>query len=86
MAEEIPHPPGLPLIGNLRDIDAELPLQSLSQLADQYGPIYSLSTFGKRRVLISSVALMNEVCDEKRFSKHVAAALNEVRNGTHDGL
>lgn len=29
---------------------------------------------------------MNEVSDESRFSKIVAAALEEVRNGTHDGL
>lgn len=50
------------------------------------GEIYSLSILGKRRIIISSVALMNEVCNEQRFSKIVAAALNEVRNGTHDGL
>lgn len=29
---------------------------------------------------------MNEVCDEERFSKIVAAALQEVRNGVHSGL
>lgn len=29
---------------------------------------------------------MNEVCDENRFAKIVAAALEEVRNGVHDGL
>ncbi|OCK76470.1 bifunctional P-450/NADPH-P450 reductase [Lepidopterella palustris CBS 459.81] len=29
---------------------------------------------------------MNEVSDETRFSKIVAAALREVRNGVHDGL
>ena len=41
---------------------------------------------GKGRVIIGSQALMNEVSDESRFSKIVAAALEEVRNGTHDGL
>lgn len=29
---------------------------------------------------------MNEICDEKRFTKIVAGPLKEVRNGTHDGL
>jgi len=29
---------------------------------------------------------MNEVCDEERFSKIVAAALEQVRNGVHSGL
>lgn len=46
------------------------------------GPIYSLNIFGKKRVIISSVALLNEVCNEQRFDKCVAAALEQVRNGT----
>lgn len=29
---------------------------------------------------------MDEVCDEERFTKIVAAALQQVRNGVHDGL
>lgn len=29
---------------------------------------------------------MNEISDESRFSKTIAASLKEVRNGTHDGL
>lgn len=28
---------------------------------------------GKRRVIVSSVELMNEICDEKRFGKIVTA-------------
>lgn len=32
------------------------------------------------------MALLNEVCDEKRFQKKVGAALEEIRNGVHDGL
>lgn len=41
---------------------------------------------GKRRVVVSSVELLNEICDEKRFGKVVTAALGEVRNLTGDGL
>jgi len=33
----IPQPPGVPLFGNLFDIDMELPLQSLYDLADKHG-------------------------------------------------
>lgn len=29
---------------------------------------------------------MNEICDEERFGKIIAASLGEVRNGVHDGL
>lgn len=37
MTAEIPHPAGLPLLGNIRDVDPEVPTESLSQLADTYG-------------------------------------------------
>ena len=50
------------------------------------GPIYRLTTAGITRIFIGSHELMNELCDEKRFTKIVAGPLNEVRNGTHDGL
>lgn len=86
MAEEIPRVPGLPFIGNLRDINPEVPIESLSNLADTYGPIYKFSVFGNETIVVSSVDLVAELCDEKRFEKSVARALNEVRNGTHDGL
>lgn len=33
----IPQPPGVPLLGNVYNIDPELPLQSLELLADNYG-------------------------------------------------
>lgn len=41
---------------------------------------------GGERVVVASQAYMNEICDEERFSKKVAAALEQVRNGVHDGL
>lgn len=37
-------------------------------------------------VLVSSQELVNEVCNEQNFGKTITAALNEVRNGVHDGL
>ena len=36
--------------------------------------------------MIASQALMNEVCDEERYHKLIAAGLIEVRNGIHDAL
>ena len=36
--------------------------------------------------MIGSQALMDEVCDEGRFTKIVAAVLKQARNGVHDGL
>lgn len=82
----IPGPAGVPFLGNIWDIDAETPLKSFDLLADTYGEIFKLTTFGKPRVFVSSQELVNEVCDEERFTKGVSQALNEVREGVHDGL
>lgn len=46
------------------------------------GPIWKFY-IGGDRVVIASQKLMNEVCDEERFSKIIAASLGQVRNGTH---
>ncbi|KAK7748645.1 hypothetical protein SLS53_000666 [Cytospora paraplurivora] len=50
------------------------------------GEIYRLSLPGRSVIVVSTQALVNEVCDEKRFKKDIAKVLNEVRNGVHDGL
>lgn len=41
---------------------------------------------GEPRYVISSHELVDEVCNEERFTKKVSAGLNEIRNGVHDGL
>jgi cytochrome P450/NADPH-cytochrome P450 reductase len=33
----IPQPPGVPFLGNIYNVDGEVPLQSLGLLADNYG-------------------------------------------------
>ncbi|KAF4306958.1 Cytochrome P450 [Botryosphaeria dothidea] len=82
----IPQPPGVPFFGNAGDFDAAYPLGTLIHMAETYGHIYRYVLAGQPRVVVSSQALVNEVCDEKRFMKKVAAGLAEVRNGVHDGL
>jgi len=86
MSVPIPQPPALPFIGNVMDIDPQNGLLSLAHLSDKYGEIFKLSFFGTERYFISSVELLNEVCDEKRFCKSVSGALEEVRHGVGDGL
>ncbi|KAL1844507.1 hypothetical protein VTK73DRAFT_2395 [Phialemonium thermophilum] len=84
--EPIPSPPGLPVLGNINDIDADFPLGSMLNLADKYGPIYRLSLAGRTVVVLSTQALVNEACDEKRFRKGISGVLVEIRNAVHDGL
>jgi cytochrome P450/NADPH-cytochrome P450 reductase len=50
------------------------------------GEIFSLWLGGRRTNFVSTQALLDELCDEKRFSKKTGGALAELRNGVHDGL
>ncbi|KAF2862714.1 cytochrome P450 [Piedraia hortae CBS 480.64] len=84
--EPIPQVPGYPIVGNVFDIDPDIPISSLQHLALKYGEIYSFHVFGKKTIVIASQRLMAEACDEKRFHKTVEGALKELRNGIHDGL
>lgn len=40
----IPQPPGLPLLGNINDINPEFPLGSMMNMADKYGVGLLMST------------------------------------------
>ncbi|KAF1840671.1 NADPH-cytochrome P450 reductase-like protein [Cucurbitaria berberidis CBS 394.84] len=84
--ETIPGPPGLPIVGNIADIDAQNTILSLCNLTSKYGPLWKFYIGSAERIVIGSQALMDEVCDEERFSKIIAASLGQVRNGVHDGL
>ncbi|KAK2627065.1 hypothetical protein QTJ16_003031 [Diplocarpon rosae] len=106
MTEPIPGPPGLPLLGNISDLDPAHSIASLGHLAETYGksspspsfpasfytnlnflgPIFKLTLGGEERLFVSTHELMNELCDEKRFSKMVSGALEQIRNGVRDGL
>ncbi|GAB1520894.1 hypothetical protein RhiTH_003983 [Rhizoctonia solani] len=86
MTTPIPQPPAVPFLGNVRDIDAELPGKSLTLLAKQYGEIFALNLMGRSVVAVSSVKLAQEVLDEKRFHKDLNGPLVEVRNLVSDGL
>jgi cytochrome P450 len=50
------------------------------------GEIFKLNLGGQEKLFITTAALLNEICDEKRFTKLVTGNLNQVRNGIADGL
>ena len=84
--QPIPHPPGHLLIGNLFDLDAGHPIESLMELARQYGPIIELDLPGGRSAtIVSSFDLVDELCDESHFDKKAGrglAAWSRVRPAT----
>jgi cytochrome P450/NADPH-cytochrome P450 reductase len=75
----IPQPPKIPIIGNLRQVDFDAPVQSFIRLAQRYGELYRLSFFGTDLLLASTHELVQELCDESRFRKVVPPALVELR-------
>lgn len=84
--EPIPQPKGDPLIGNVRAVDGDAPIQSFMRLARIHGPIFQLDFFGNAVIVVSSQELVDELCDEARFDKRVAGALKNIRDFAGDGL
>lgn len=82
----IPEPPAYPLIGHIGTVDTEFPLGSFMSLADKYGEIYRLQFPTSKFTVVSTHALIDEVCDEKRFKKIPGSVLRQIRNGVNDGL
>ena len=78
MTEPIPGPKTLPFVGNLLDLmDDEAPLRALEHLAEVYGPVYKLSRQGNKVIIVSSVEVMEEICDESRYVKAPPRALSK---------
>ena len=80
--EPIPGPPGHLLVGNLFDLDASHPIESLMDLARRYGPIFRIQIPGRgSRVIVSGHELVDELCDEARFDKMLGPGLTNLAAG-----
>lgn len=103
MTTTIPQPPGIPLLGNIFDIDPSNTWVSLQNLWEKYGSydrirfassanfglpgeIFKITVLGQQIVFVGSVALCEELCDEKRFRKFVGGPIVEIRNAVHASL
>lgn len=82
----VPQPPLKPIIGNLAELDTDAPVQSFMAMAKKYGPFFKFQIFDRYSYLASSQELVNELCDERRFAKHVHPSLKEIRAFAGDGL
>ena len=81
--DELPGPPGLPLLGNLLELRFEKFHRQLEQWADEYGAIYRLR-IGPRRVLVISDAdaikrMHRERPDLFRRTRALQACTDEMR-------
>ena len=50
------------------------------------GEIFKIKVLGQQIVFVGSVALCEELCDEKRFRKYVGGPIVEIRNAVHASL
>ncbi|SPJ78607.1 probable bifunctional P-450:NADPH-P450 reductase [Fusarium torulosum] len=83
---QLPGPKGLPLLGNLLDMDLNDFITSLSNMAKKYGPIFSLDIGGDKQVMVCSRDILDEICDETRFHKLVIGGVEKLRPLAGDGL
>ncbi|KAI1825623.1 cytochrome P450 [Xylaria intraflava] len=86
MSQPIPQPPGVPLLGNIKDVDPKNTWGSLKKLAEKYGEIFQIKVLGKTLVFVAGAALAEELCDETRFRKFVGGPIVEIRYTVHDAL
>ena len=86
MSSKIPQPPGIPILGNIFNVNPSETWNSLIKLAKDYGPIVKIKVFGKQVVFINSVELLDEICDERRFRKCVTGPIVEMRQCANDCL
>src|ERR1700754_2317548 len=82
----IPQPPTKPVVGNMLSLDSAAPVQNLTRLAKELGPIFWLDMMGAPIVVVSGHDLVDELSDEKRFDKAVRGSLRRVRAVGGDGL
>ncbi|KAH7179891.1 cytochrome P450 [Fusarium flagelliforme] len=83
---QIPGPKGLPVVGNLFDLDLNDSLTSLISIGQKYRPIFAISIGTEREIMVCSRDLLDELCDETRFHKLVTGGVDKLRPLAGDGL
>lgn len=63
--KSIPEPSGLPLLGNIKDVDSEFPLGSMVAMADKYGTIPTILGPEKKRIQVGGKQTWREGNERK---------------------
>ncbi len=83
--DELPGPKGLPLLGNMFDIDTHSPIDGFLAMAKEYGPIYKLTLPAGTRVMVTGADLVDQMCDDTTFDKKIGAGLKGLQNSVAGG-
>ncbi|TQF65748.1 cytochrome P450 [Rhodococcus spelaei] len=87
MTTTLPHPPHrLPVLGDLLTADPAKPALNLMAQARSLGPIFETRIFNQELTVVSGTDLYAELCDDKRFGKHIGFALVAGREILEDAL
>ncbi|MBP2368088.1 bifunctional cytochrome P450/NADPH--P450 reductase [Pseudonocardia parietis] len=78
--DAVPGPRPLPLIGNALDVPAGRTIQALMELTRRYGPIMRLRTPEGDRYVVSGLDMVNDLCDDARFTKLVGGGQRILRS------
>ncbi len=83
--DQLPGPKGLPVLGNLFDIDTHSPIDGFLAMAKEYGPIYKLTLPAGTRVMVTGADLVDQMCDDTTFDKKIGAGLKGLQNSVAGG-
>ncbi len=84
--DQLPGPHGVPVLGNLLDLNNPHPIDTLMDWAREFGPIYKLVVPGTTRIVVSGADLMPDICDDERFDKQLGPGLIAARGTGTPGL
>lgn len=84
--DQLPGPHGVPILGNLLDLNNPQPIDTLIDWAREYGPVYKIVVPGTTRIIVSGADLMPDVCDDDRFDKQLGPGLVAARGTGSTGL
>ncbi|OAA53643.1 Riboflavin synthase-like beta-barrel [Niveomyces insectorum RCEF 264] len=80
MTEPVPSLPGWPVIGNLLDVQVEVPIEAPERLGDIYRPITTLYLAGIDRYIVTGFDIFGELCDETRFFQSSTVGVHAERS------
>ena len=64
--DQLPGPHGVPILGNLFDLNTPNPMETIIGWGRQWGPIFRISLPGRDLVIVSGADLVEEICDDTR--------------------
>ncbi|HEV7974884.1 cytochrome P450 [Amycolatopsis sp.] len=83
----IPHPPRrVPFLGDVLGVNPRTPVRDTVRLGRELGPIFTRKVMGTEIVFVSDAAMVAQLNDETKFTKHVGLGVANLRAIAGDGL